>query len=85
MNVINIKDYNKSLGKLICVENSDVYKVNHVDGSINIPLDMLLYNKDRILSKNETYYIYCLGGRKAKKACTMLELYGYKTVLVLLN
>ena len=85
MKVINIKDYNSSLGKLIDVEESIIYNQKHINGAINIPLETLLYQRDRLLNKSETYYIYCQGGRKAKRACTMLEVYGYKTVLVLLN
>jgi len=85
MKIINIKEYNPMLGKLIDVESKEIYMQHHVDNAINIPLETLLYQRDKLLNKNETYYIYCQGGRKAKRACTMLEIYGYKTVLVLLK
>ena len=85
MKTININDYNFTMGKLINVEPKEIYNQKHIEGSINIPYETLLYNRDRLLNKEETYYIYCQGGHKSKRVVNILELYGYNVVQVLVN
>ena len=82
---ININEYNSSMGKLIDIESKEVYLKHHVNGAINIDKDTLLYNRERLLNKDETYYIYCSKGNKSRRVVSILELYGYKVVQVLLN
>lgn len=82
---INLSDYNFSMGKLVDIESKDIYNQHHVDGSINIPYETLLYNRERLLNKEETYYIYCQGGHKSKRAVNVLDLYGYNVVQVIIN
>lgn len=85
MKSININEYNPKLGKLIDVESKEIYNQHHIDGSINIPYEVLLYNRERLLNKDETYYIYCQGGHKSKRAVNVLDLYGYNVIQVILN
>ena len=85
MKTINIKDYNSSMGKLIDIESKDIYLNHHIQGAINIEKDTLLYNRDRLLNKDETYYIYCTKGFKSKRVVSILEASGYKVVQVMLN
>ena len=85
MKSINISEYDQSMGKLIDIEQKEIYNQYHIDGSVNIPYEVLLYNRDRLLNKKETYYIYCHGGHKSKKVVNILEKYGYNVVQVLLK
>ena len=85
MKTININEYNPSLGKLIDIESKEVYLKHHINGAINIDKDTLLYNRDRLLDRNETYYIYCTKGFKSRRVVSILEAYGYKVVQVLLK
>ena len=85
MKRINIKDYHSNLGILIDLESKEIYDNSHINGSINIPYKKLLYEKDKLLNKNDTYYLYCKGGRKSRMATNLLEAYGYNVVQVLLN
>ena len=85
MKSININEYNPGMGKLISIESKEIYNQKHINESINIPMETLLYNRDKLLNKNETYYIYCNGGHKSKRVVNILELYGYNVVQVILN
>ena len=84
MKVININEYNPSLGLLIDINDKLIYNQNHIDGAINIEYETLLYNRDKILDKNKTYYIYCKGGHKSKRLVSILLAYGFNVVQVLL-
>ena len=84
MKTISINEYNSSLGKLIDIEPPEIFIQKHFPGAINIPYETLLYNRERILDKNETYYIYCQKGNKSKRAMNILTTFGYKIVQVLL-
>lgn len=72
------------MGKLIDVESKEIFMQKHQTGAINIPYETLLYNKDRLLNKEETYYIYCQGGHKSKRIVSILSAYGFKVVQVIL-
>ena len=80
LKVINYNDYNSNMGIIIDIESSEIFMQKHIPGAINIPYEKLLYNRDKLLSKNETYYIYCNGGHKSKRAVSILDAYGYNVV-----
>lgn len=73
------------MGILIDLEKPDIFQQKHVDGAINIPYETLLYNKDKLLDKNKTYYLYCKGGYKSRNATNLLNAYGYNVIQVLLK
>ena len=85
MKRINIKDYNNNMGILIDLEDKETYQLKHIDGAINIPYEKLLYNKDKLLNKNDNYYLYCKGGYKSRMATNLLEAYGYNVTQVLIK
>ncbi len=74
---MNIKEYYKSMGTLIDIQNPLEYKDKHHPDSINIPYEKLMLNYKTLLDKNKKYYLVCLKGTKSKKAVSILEFYGY--------
>lgn len=79
MKKIQLEDYKEYMGTLIDVNNID----NHLfNTSIHIPYEKLLINHKELLDKTKTYYIYCNGGIKSKKATNILEFYGYNITYV---
>ena len=82
MKTINIKDYNPSMGLLIDVRNKDDYIKSHVNGSINIPYNELIFNHSKYLNKSNKYFIICLNGIMSRKAVNILHVYGYNVINV---
>lgn len=68
---------------IIDIRDSYSYNMGHVYNAKNIPMDELLNNFDKYLSKNETYYIYCKSGIRSKKTCELLSTLGYKVINVI--
>ncbi len=64
-------------GQIIDLEDGITYQESHLPNSINIPYDKLMFNYKEYLDKNKKYYLYCLKGRKSKKAQEILKYYGY--------
>lgn len=83
MKRIDKKDYNKSMGILIDLEDVITFSEGHIDGAINIPYDKLLTNYKDYLNKTNRYYLYCKKGFKSRKASSILEYYGYDVTQVI--
>lgn len=83
MKSININNYNSSMGILIDVRNKDEYDKKHINGSINIPYNELIFNHNKYLNKNNKYYLICSGGIKSKRATSILSIYGYDVTNVI--
>ena len=64
-------------GIIIDLEDIVTYQTYHLPNSQNIPYDQLMFNYKNYLSKDKKYYLYCLKGRKSKKATEILKYYGY--------
>lgn len=64
--------------KIIDVSDKYTYLQNHIQGSINIPYDILINNYRQYLNKNENYYLYCKSGKLSKRATMVLSSLGYK-------
>jgi rhodanese-related sulfurtransferase len=64
--------------KIIDVSDRNTYKMNHINGSINIPYDELLNNYRAYLNKNEKYFLYCKSGKLSRRAYAVLITLGYK-------
>ena len=74
INLINYKPY---MGILIDVRDKSEYLKKHINNSINIPYNELIFNHNKYLNKNNKYFIICSGGIKSKKATNILSVYGY--------
>ena len=64
--------------KIIDVSDKYTYSQTHIQGSINIPYDVLINNCRQYLNKNEKYYLYCKSGKLSKRATMVLSSLGYK-------
>lgn len=64
--------------RIIDVSDKYTYAQSHIDGSINIPYDMLINNYRQYLNKNDKYYLYCKSGKLSKRATMVLSSLGYK-------
>lgn len=83
MNPILESEYKKEMGVLIDVRNSIEYNKKHHPLSINIYYDRLLMNHDKLLNKNNKYYLICDKGNKSKQAARILKFYGYNVTYVI--
>lgn len=62
---LDINDLKDKLNfiKIIDIRNRSDYKKGHLLGAINIPLDKLIMDEQKYLTKDEVYYIVCKYGR----------------------
>lgn len=67
---------------IIDIRNREKYNSNHINNSINIPLNQLLIKPEKYLRKDIEYYIYCQKGIQSRKLCLILLNMGYKVVNV---
>lgn len=82
---IDVKSFKQLIGSvnIIDIRSIEKYNSSHVENSINIPIDVLLANPSKYLSKNQDYYIYCQYGKSSIKACMILCKLGYKVINIL--
>lgn len=69
----------QAYAQFVDVRTAFEYKAEHADRAINIPLEELGANLDRI-ERNEPVYIICETGRRSKEAAEMLVSKGYPMV-----
>ena len=67
---------------IIDIRSIEKYNNRHIEGAINIPLEKMLINFNKYLSKNKRYYIYCQMGVQSRKLCRILKTNGYDVVNV---
>jgi rhodanese-related sulfurtransferase len=66
--------------QFIDVRTPAEYASGHAYRAVNIPLDVLPQNLDRI-EKNEPVYLICATGRRSKQAAEILNAAGYPRVV----
>ena len=67
---------------IIDIRSIEKYNNRHIDGAINIPLEKMLINFNKYLTKSKRYYIYCQMGVQSRKLCQILKNNGYDVVNV---
>jgi rhodanese-related sulfurtransferase len=76
--VINVNDLAGGDTKnLIDIREPAEYKSGHVPGAKNIPMQQLLNQPEKYLSKDTNYKIVCQSGGRSSRACDALSKAGY--------
>ena len=70
----------KAYSQFIDVRTPEEYSAGHAARAVNIPLDTLPANLDR-LEKNEPVYLICESGGRAQQAGAYLKSLGFNNVL----
>ena len=81
MNSVSVYEFKKLKNiNIIDIRSIEKFNSNHIDGSINIPANILISNPDKYLTKMDKYYIYCQKGIQSKKICLILKTKGYNVI-----
>ena len=79
---IELQNNNKAI--LIDVKSEDEYNKFHIKNAINIPLNKIENNIDKIVKNKEKMIIlYCETGKRAKAAKRLLKVKGYENVSIM--
>jgi len=70
----------KAYSQFVDVRTPDEYLAGHAARAVNIPLDTLPSNLDR-LEKNEPVYLICESGGRSQQAASLLKNAGFNNVL----
>lgn len=65
---------------IIDLRTPTAYNNGHIEGSRNIPYNLLIKNPKEYLTFNNIYYLYCQKGETSKRICAYLKKIGYKVV-----
>ena len=65
---------------LLDVRTPQEYAERHIEGSINIPLQVLGASLDKLPDKNAAIFVHCLSGGRSSVALSFLQRCGYTNV-----
>ena len=65
---------------LLDVRTPQEYAEHHIDGSINIPLQVLGTSLAQLPDKNAVIFVHCLSGGRSSVAVSFLQRSGYTNV-----
>ena len=85
INSVMVNDLTQSLGKinLIDIRESYEYKNGHLLGAKNIPMNRILSEPEKYLTKEKEYHIICQSGGRSGATCRKLKSKGYNVINVL--
>lgn len=63
--------------RIIDVRDPYEFDAYHIDGTSNIPLNLIYDKHFLFLNKRHHYYFICKNGQRSKPACLYLEQLGY--------
>jgi phage shock protein E len=79
-NVDDMKDLVASGAKLVDVRTPGEFAAGHLDGAVNIPLDLLAQRFKDLGPKDGKIVLYCRSGARSGRAKAMLEQQGFEHV-----
>lgn len=79
---IDVNSLKNKIGSvnIIDIRSVEKYNTSHIETSINIPMEYLIANTSKYLSKDKQYFIYCQYGKTSVKVCLKLYNEGYNVV-----
>lgn len=82
--VVNVNDLDSVLNKINLIDIRETYE--YQGGSIkfakNIPMNSLLTNPEKYLTKDKEYHIICQSGGRSSRVCNALRKAGYDVINV---
>ena len=73
-----LEEYKNTPGAfLVDVREKEEYTTGHLPGAVNDPLSMI---QNMTLPKDKPIFLYCLRGRRSKRAAGILTKMGYRNV-----
>jgi rhodanese-related sulfurtransferase len=76
----NFSELMKSGAIIIDVRSKREFESGHIDGSINIPVDELTNNLNKLKDKSKTIIACCASGMRSASATSILKASGYTQV-----
>lgn len=70
------KNQNSNLN-IIDIRDAYSYNKGHIPNARNIPANYLIGQSESVLSKRDTYYIYCQSGTTSSRVVNILNQKGY--------
>jgi len=67
---------------IIDIRSAIEFQTSHVTGAVSVPYEILMTYPDSYLKKGECYYLVCAHGTLSRRACAILQSYGYNTISV---
>lgn len=76
-----VEQYKKTNGAvLLDVRTKEEYADGHIEGSVNVPLDVVTSVQSVVKDKNTPLFVYCFSGSRSGQAVSILKRMGYNDV-----
>jgi len=75
-----IKDWVKNDAILLDVRSIGEFSENGIEGSLNIPIEMLYQRLNELNKKNQKYVVFCRSGNRSRHALDLLKKQGFTFV-----
>ena len=76
-----VREYREMDGAvLLDVRTVQEYRVGHIPGSKNVPLQVIDNIRNIVKNKNTPLYVYCQSGSRSRQAADLLGALGYGNV-----
>ena len=83
-NSIDVNELEELLPKinLIDIREPYEYKVGHLKGAKNIPMNIIVAQSEKYLDESKEYHIICHSGARSSKTCSILKHNGFNVINV---